>query len=145
MLMKKIIIVGIIIAVILIGSIVILSNDKKTSVTKAFHVTLADPKKYVNGKFEQSFELDEGQYRFHFVPNGDSPKILSIILDGDGYHFSEDFKLVGTPHTSDVAEYYTWDYDGQKEITISQNIQVKISIDPHQDILGPVSVDIIKE
>ena len=35
---------------------------------------------------------------FRFVPNGSSPEILSITLDGDNFDFSEDFKLESILH-----------------------------------------------
>lgn len=125
--------------------IILSSNNNVQNSSKAFHVTLASPKMYQDGKYEKIIDLDEGTYRFHFVPSGDSPKILSIIIDGDEFHFSEDFKLIGTPHEAGIAEYYTWDYNGEKKIIISNKTELKITINPNGDILGPVSVDIIKE
>ena len=34
------------------------------------------------------------------------------------YDFSEDFKLQSIPHQTGVSEYFTWEYDGQKNIVI---------------------------
>ncbi|MFB5630876.1 MAG: hypothetical protein ACE5RN_04755, partial [Nitrosopumilaceae archaeon] len=67
----------IVLAIIVIVSIgFFASSDTKTENEENvfFHVTLADPKKYVNGLFSDSFEIDEGKYEIRFVPNGDSPK-----------------------------------------------------------------------
>ena len=44
------------------------------------------------------------------------PKILQYLLEGDGFEFSENFKLNGTLHETGISEYYTWDYDGEKSI-----------------------------
>ena len=42
--------------------------------------------------------IEEGEYYFRFVPNGSSPEILSISLDGYSIEFSEDFRLENTLH-----------------------------------------------
>ena len=109
-----------------------------------FHVTLADPKMYKDGIFSTDLSLDEGNYSFRFVPNGDSPKSLSISLKGDKFDFSENFKLVGTLHETSISEYYTWDYDGQKSINILEKQTIRIEINPNGNFLGSVSVDILE-
>ena len=81
---------------------------------------------------------------FRFVPNGSSPKILSIVLNGDTFDYSEDFKLIGTPHQTGISEYFTWDYDGQKNIFISEMQEFSITINPNRETLGSVSVDILE-
>ncbi len=43
-----------------------------------------------------------------------------------------------------MSEYYTWDYDGQKAISILVQQVIAIEINPNGNELGPVSVDIIK-
>src|SRR3972149_5678446 len=53
-------------------------EDKNT----IFHVTLANPENYEDGIFTDSFEIEEGTYTYRFVPNGDSPQILTISLNG---------------------------------------------------------------
>ena len=81
---------------------------------------------------------------FRFVPNGDSPKNLSITLKGENFDFMEDFKLQGELHETGISEYYTWDYQGQKLIQVDSNQKVTILINPNGNVLGSVSVDLIK-
>ena len=109
-----------------------------------FHVTLADPQLYENGIYSDSFLIPEGEYNFRFVPNGSSPETLSISLNGTELDFSEDFKLENTLHQTGISEYYTWEYLGQKEITVSENQQVIIIINPNGNVMGSVSVDILE-
>lgn len=123
--------------------IIFSSNEKDNS--NVFHVTLANPEVYTDGKYEKTIELIEGSYSFHFVPNGDSPRILSITLNGSDFYFTEDFVLNGTSHKTGFSEYYTWDYIGKKNIILTKKTELKITIDPNGDTIGPVSVDILKE
>jgi hypothetical protein len=141
--MKKIV-YPIVVAVIAI--IVILAFPSQTSPqeTLVYHVTLADPKLYNDGIFADVFEIQKGTYRFSFVPNGDSPKTLSIALKGVTFSFAEDFQLQGTLHETGISSYYTWDYLGQKEIQVSEDQQLQIVINPNGNTLGSVSVDLIK-
>ncbi|MFB5627971.1 MAG: hypothetical protein ACE5R5_07215 [Nitrosarchaeum sp.] len=139
---KKIIIIFVVVIIISIGLSFNQSDRKNTNVI--FHVTLADPKLYENGIYSSTFTVNEGEYIFKFVPNGDSPQTLSILLKGEDYNYSENFKLKGTLHQTGTAEYYTWDYDGQKEISVPNQQTISIEIDPNGNVLGSVSVDIIK-
>jgi hypothetical protein len=139
--MKKIIIT--IVAIIIVIGLV-LSFEPKSEKTVTYHVTLADPKKYTNEVFIDTFQIQNGTYQFSFVPNGDSPEILSITLKGAKFSFSEDFKLEGTQHNTGISTYYTWDYHGSKEIHLSEDDQIEITINPHGNLLGSVSADLIK-
>jgi len=109
-----------------------------------FHVTLADPKNYENGFYSRSLEIGEGTYEIRFVPNGDSPKILTISLNGQSLSFIENFILEGTPHDTGVSIYYTWEYSGNKIIQVPSKQDIEILINPNGNLLGPVSVDIMK-
>lgn len=141
--MKKIFLIipiSIIIGVIVLGS---QSDQPNTNNEPVFHVTLASPKLYENGVYSSTFDLENGEYYFRFVPNGDSPQNLTISLKGDDFAFSEDFKLNGTLHDTGISEYYTWDYDGQKSILIPTQKEIFIQINPNGNLKGSVSVDII--
>lgn len=140
---KKIIIIPIlaILAIIVIG---FPSNETSEGKNILFHVTLADPNLYVNGVYTEEFILENGEYFFRFVPNGSSPKILSITLNGDTFDYSEDFHLIGTPHQTGISEYFTWNYDGQKNIINSEMQKVSITINPNGETIGSVSVDILE-
>ena len=77
-------------------------------------------------------------YKFRFVSSGDSPKVLTVSLKGDSFLFLEDFKLNGTVH--EPGTYYTWKYLGQDKIQIPDDQNMQIIINPHGNIMGPVSV-----
>jgi hypothetical protein len=122
------------------------SSDNQTEDEESivFHVTLADPQIYENGVYSHSFEIEEGTYEIRFVPNGDSPKILTITLNGQSLSFIENFTLEGIPHESGVSNYYTWKYSGNKIIKVPSKQEIEILINPNGNLLGPVSIDIIK-
>jgi hypothetical protein len=140
---KKIIIIPIV-AILAIVLVSFSSNETSEKNNILFHITLADPNLYVNDVYTEKFTLEKGEYLFRFVPNGSSPKILSIVLNGDTFDYSEDFKLIGTPHQTGISEYFTWDYDGQKNIFISEMQEFSITINPNRETLGSVSVDILE-
>jgi len=137
----------VIIPIVTIITIILLSfsfepTEEKNNV--AFHVTLAEPELYTNGVYSNTFIIDKGEYSFRFVPNGSSPKILSIALNGESFDFSEVFKLESTSHQTGVSEYFTWKYDGEKTILISETQNVSIIINPNGNVMGSVSVDILE-
>ena len=140
---KKIVIISVVL-IIIIGIIGFSSDEPSEKNNTIFHVTLADPNLYVDGVYTEVFSLEKGEYFFRFVPNGSSPEILSITLNGDTFNFSEDFKLIGIPHQTEISEYFTWKYDGQKNILISEIQEVTITINPNGKTLGSVSVDILE-
>lgn len=139
---KKILVIP---AILIIIVLVLSFNqvDKKNN-NVVFHITLADPDLYKNGIYSNTFTVNKGNYLFKFVPNGDSPQSLTILLKGEGYNFSENFKLKGTLHQTGISEYYTWDYDGQKTISIPIQQMMTIEINPNGNELGSVSVDIVE-
>src|SRR3989338_11679773 len=139
---KKIIIIPVVLIIVVIGLSFNQVDNKNNNVV--FHVTLADPDLYKNGIYSNIFTVNKGDYFFKFVPNGDSPQSLTILLKGEDYDFSENFKLKGTLHQTGISEYYTWDYDGQKAILIPTQQVITIEINPNGNELGPVSVDIIE-
>jgi len=141
---KKFVILPIIIIIIVIIALGSQTNPSERKNESIFHVTLADPKLYVNGVYSSTFVLEKGEYSFRFVPNGDSPQNLAISMKGDNFEFSENFKLNGTLHKTGISEYYTWDYDGEKSILIPIQKEVSIQIDPNGNVKGSVSVDIIR-
>ncbi|WP_428326110.1 hypothetical protein [Nitrosopumilus sp.] len=139
---KKIIIIPI---AIIIGFVMMMSLDSSEEDDETvFHVTLAEPQLYQNGEYTETFEIKNGEYYFRFVPNGSSPEILSISLDGYSIEFSEDFKLENTLHETGISEYYTWKYLGENQIMILEDQQVKISINPNGNVMGSVSVSILQ-
>lgn len=142
---KKLVTIGLVVTVIIGLAVFGSSGSSLVKEKVVFHVTLANPQLYNDGKYTKSFEINQGQYFFRFVPNGDSPKTLTISLIGDDFNYLEKFELIGTLHNTGISEYYTWDYDGQKIITISKNQEIEISINPNGNLMGPVSVDLVLE
>ena len=112
---------------------------------KIFHIRLADQNLYgADGTYTDSFEVSRsgGMYEFDFVPNGSSPENLSIMLKNqdDGTEYHQNFVLEGTEHEAILGEYYTWEYQGQSQISIPTAGTVHITIDPNGNTQGSVSV-----
>jgi len=121
------------------------SDQKEKNNDIVFHITLANPELYTNGVYTDEFLIEPGTYFFRFVPNGSSPEILSIKLTSQNYEFVENYSLIGTPHESETAKYFTWKYQGKGEIVIEASKQISISINPNGNVNGSVSVDLIKK
>ena len=131
----------IVIGVGIVVAITLLELDFDVNKTDdVFHVTLADPAMYENGVFTDSFKIEGGRYQFGFVPNGDSPKTLTISLSGSDYNSMNRFVLNSVSHETGISQYYTWSYVGESIIQIPSSQEVKIIIDPHENYNGPVSV-----
>ena len=131
--------------VIIVGFAIVFSFDSSEEDSSVvFHITLADPDLYNDGIYTDAFTINKGEYSFRFVPNGSSPKILSITLNGDNFDFSEDFKLESTSHQTGISEYFTWEYQGGEIISISEMQEISIIIDPNGNTMGSVSVDVLE-
>ena len=143
---KKIMIIPIIaiMGFIVIDWITGFSDQKEKNNDIVFHITLANPELYTNGVYTDAFSIEPGTYFFRFVPNGSSPEILSIKLTSQNYEFLENYTLIGTPHESETAKYFTWKYDGNEKIIIDSSQEISISINPNGNVKGSVSVDLIK-
>ena len=143
---KKIVIMAIILILgfVAFDWITGLSDEDEKINEDIFHITLADPELYANGVYTEKFLIEPGTYFFRFVPNGSSPEILSIKLIGQNYTFEENFELVGIPHESETAKYFTWKYDGNEKIIIDSSQEISISINPNGNVKGSVSVDLIR-
>jgi len=134
-----------IILIVTILGVSISMNSEEENDNVVFHITLADPELYTNGVYTDKFSIDPGTYFFRFVPNGSSPEILSIKLSGQNYSFIENFNLKGIPHESETSKYFTWEYEGVKNITIDSMEEITIIINPNGNVMGSVSIDIIKK
>ena len=134
-----------IILIVTILSVSISMNSEEKDDNVVFHITLANPELYTNGIYINNFTIESGTYFFRFVPNGSSPEILSIKLSGQNYSFIENFNLKGIPHESETSKYFTWEYEGVKNITINSMKEITIVINPNDNVMGSVSIDIIKK
>jgi hypothetical protein len=149
--MKKSSIIIIALAVIVITIIWIGSSNNAQNSQEIYHISLSESKYNKYGIFVDEFAISSENcqrycnYKFTFVPNGDSPQTLSISIIGETVSFSEDFQLVGTSVNSDISQYYTWDYEGEKYFENSGSDRINIEINPHRNMKGTVSVYIIQE
>ena len=139
---KKLIIIPI---VVIIGIIVVFSSDDSNDNDKViFHATLADPELYVDGVYSEILTIGKGDYSFRFVPNGSSPKILTISIYGENFSFDEEFELNSTLHQTGISEYFTWEYVGTNSFSVQESSEMKISINPNGNTMGSVTVDILE-
>ena len=136
-----------IILIVTILSVSILMNSGGENVAfhnnVVFHITLANPELYTDGVYTDKFLIDRGTYFFRFVPNGSSPEILTIKLTSQNYSFIENFNLKGTPHESETSKYFTWGYEGERNITMNSMEEITIEINSNGNVMGSVSVDIL--
>ena len=142
---KKIIGISLISIVIILSISFSINLEEENHTNVVFHITLANPELYSNGSYTDKFSIDSGTYFFRFVPNGSSPETLSIKLTGKNYEFTENFSLIATSHESETAKYFTWKYEGKTNITINSLQEISISINPNGNVMGSVSVDLIKK
>lgn len=142
---KKIVIIPIIIIIVVIFVAGPLNNKTETKNEPSFHVTLASPNQYKGGIYSDTFFLEKGTYNFRFVPNGDSPQDLSIIIKGNSFEFSENFILKGEKHETGISQYYTWDYSGVKSFEVTSGQKMSISINPNGNVMGSVSIDLVED
>ena len=144
--MRKKNLIGVIlvgIAVSIVFGLILTAPSENTGREQIYHARLADPKQYNDGVFSDTFLIKKGVYEFRFVPNGDSPQKLSITLKGPSFSFVENFVLEGTEH-GEIGKYYTWKYLGQDKIEILEDQQLQITINPNGNVMGPVSVYLVK-
>ena len=140
--MKKAVYGGIAAGIALVAIFVlrVVISDTSETTDFVYHTLLAEPEIYENGVYTETFDIAAGNYKFKFIPNGDSPQTLSIQLNGESFSLSEDFKLEGTSHKSPISEYFTWDYLGQKDFQLTQGQSMKIIINPNGNTAGTVSI-----
>jgi len=144
--MKKYIGIAVVLAMAVTVIAIATDDSPRVNADRVFHARLADPTLYEDGIYTDKVELAAGSYEFRFVPNGDSPRVLSIFVsENDTILFTDDFRLEGTPQGSESATYYTWDYLGQKQLSLAENRSATFTIDPHGDTLGPVTVQLIRQ
>jgi len=100
--------------------------------------------------------LEEGTYKLGFVPMGDSPHKITIVIKGkctERYYldpswrplFSEEFVLKGTPVDTGISKYYTWEYVGQKYVYIPEvegEADYEIAISRSGNLKGSVTISL---
>ena len=102
--------------------------------------------------------LEEGTYKFGFVPMGDSPSPIRIDIKvrsagsdfaGTSWEllFSEKFVLKGTPVDTGISKYYTWEYVGQKYVYIPEvqrEANYEIIIERSGNLKGSVTISLLQ-
>ena len=95
--------------------------------------------------------LEEGTYKLGFVPMGDSPHKITIVIKGKStttspnFYFSEEFVLKGTPVDTSISKYYTWEYVGQKYVYIPEvegEANYEITITRTGNLEGSVTISL---
>ena len=86
------------------------------------------------------------QYKFEFVPMGDSPERLKISI---GNVFSETFVLERTLVDTGISKYYTWEYIGKENLLISnqqcsdqKTCDYEITVEMFGNLKGSVSLSL---
>ena len=92
------------------------------------------------------------QYKFEFVPMGDSPEQLkiSVAWSGQGVEvFSELFVLEKTLVDTGISKYYTWEYVGKENVVISnqqcpdqKTCNYEITVERFGNLEGSVSISL---
>ena len=92
------------------------------------------------------------QYKFEFVPMGDSPERLkiSIAWSGQGVEvFSEMFVLEKTLVDTGISKYYTWEYVGKENVLVSnqqcpnqKTCNYEITVERFGNLEGSVSISL---
>jgi len=97
--------------------------------------------------------LEEGTYKLGFVPMGDSPHKITIVIKGKStttspnFYFSEEFVLKGTPVDTGISKYYTWEYVGQKYVYIPEverEANYEITIERSGNLKGSVTISLLQ-
>jgi len=102
-------------------------ENEKSSDSEVWSIRMAGPEWDDRQGHRASLpNLEEGTYKLGFVPMGDSPHKITIVIKGKStttspnFYFSEKFVLKGTPVDTGISKYYTWEYVGQKYVYIPE-------------------------
>ena len=86
------------------------------------------------------------QYKFDFVPMGDSPERIKISIGGV---FSETFVLEKTLVDTGISKYYTWEYIGKENVLVSnqqcpnqKTCDYEITVERFGNLEGSVSISL---
>jgi len=150
---KKPIIGGIVLAaiigVVFVGAQINPDNPENGEV---WSIRMASPEWHDRQTVRASLpNLEEGTYKIGFVPMGDSPHKITIVIKGKStttspnFYFSEEFVLKGTPVDTGISKYYTWEYVGQKYVYIPEvegETNYEITIKRTGNLKGSVSISL---
>ena len=152
---KKLIIGGIILAaivgVVFVGAQINPDNPENGEV---WSIRMASPEWHDRQTVSASLpNLEEGTYKLGFVPMGDSPHKITIVIKGKStttspnFYFSEEFVLKGTLVDTGISKYYTWEYVGQKYVYIPEvegEVDYEIAISRSGNLKGSVTISFLQ-
>ena len=155
---KKPIIGGIILAaiigVVFVGAQINPDNpeNEKSPNSEVWSIRMASPEWDDRQSHRAALpNLEEGTYKLGFVPMGDSPHKITIVIKGKStttspnFYFSEEFVLKGTQVDTDISKYYTWEYVGQKYVYIPEvegETNYEITIKRSGNLKGSVTISL---
>ena len=127
-------------------------ENEKSSDSEVWSIRMASPEWHDRQTVRASLpNLEEGTYKIGFVPMGDSPHKITIVIKGKStttspnFYFSEEFVLKGTPVDTGISKYYTWEYVGQKYVYIPEvegEADYEIVIVRSGNLKGSVSISL---
>ena len=110
-----------------------------------------DYKDYANGSIGY---LEKGHYKIAFVPMGDSPNKIRIVIgeqggvydtQGIGRVLDELYILDRDLVDTGISKYYTWEYNGDKNLFIPKSgSYFGYKIIPEGNLEGSVSISLSK-
>jgi len=129
-------------------------ENEKSSDSEVWSIRMASPEWHDRQTVRASLpNLEEGTYKLGFVPMGDSPHKITIVIKGKStttspnFYFSEEFVLKGTPVDTGISKYYTWEYVGQKYVYIPEverEATFEISITRTGNLEGSVTISLLQ-
>ena len=127
-------------------------ENEKSLNSEVWSIRMASPEWHDRQTVRASLpNLEEGTYKIGFVPMGDSPHKITIVIKGKStttspnFYFSEEFVLKGTPVDTGISKYYTWEYVGQKHVYIPEvegETDYEITITRTGNLEGSVSISL---
>jgi len=127
-------------------------ENEKSLNSEVWSIRMASPEWHDRQTVRASLpNLEEGTYKIGFVPMGDSPHKITIVIKGKStttspnFYFSEEFVLKGTPVDTGISKYYTWEYVGQKYVYIPEvegEANYEITITRTGNLKGSVTISL---
>ena len=128
------------------------NSENEDSNSEVWSIRMASPEWHDRQTVRASLpNLEEGTYKIGFVPMGDSPHKITIVIKGKStttspnFYFSEEFVLKGTPVDTGISKYYTWEYVGQKYVYIPEvegEADYEITIVRSGNLKGSVTISL---
>ena len=130
------------------------TEDEKRPNSEVWSKRIAGPE-FADISIHKSYQVTlerNVQYKFEFVPMGDSPEQLkiSVVWSGQGVEvFSELFVLDKTLVDTGISKYYTWEYIGKENVVISnqqcpnqKTCNYDITVERFGNLEGSVSISL---